>query len=253
MKLVNIFDKVKKPSNKVIFGAGLVGFAVTGGLAIHATVKAVRKVDQEKPETKAKAVKCCWKVYIPTMVVGTMSYAAVLYAYKDMQAKEVALVAALLASRADLADLKDAVHEVTKSSDGTENDISKLFAQKRVDRRGNVEDNSINQDQVMTPENNQLILDATTGRYFRMSKAEVEKSVTNVNWELRDEPYVTLNDLYDELNIPHSKIGDMLGWTSDRPIEVFWDSAVAENGESCLVMDFAHITKDFNPNRVLGD
>ena len=54
------------------------------------------------------------------------------------------------------------------------------------------------------------------------------------------ENYVSLNDLYDELGMEPTKIGEDLGWNifTDRLIDISFSSQLADDGTPCLVMDY---------------
>ena len=54
------------------------------------------------------------------------------------------------------------------------------------------------------------------------------------------EMYISLNELYDELDINHIEIGDDLGWNIDRGlIDIDFSSQIADDGTPCIVLDFS--------------
>ena len=56
--------------------------------------------------------------------------------------------------------------------------------------------------------------------------------------------YVSLNDLYDELDLDHTKVGDELGWKiDDGLIELYFSSQLADDGTPCIVMDYVSAPK----------
>lgn len=82
--------------------------------------------------------------------------------------------------------------------------------------------------------------DPYSGRYFRCSVDRLESAINAINAEMLHNmcQTVSLNDLYDEIGIPMVK-GETAGWNADdgtfrlRPT-----SAIDENNEPVLVMDF---------------
>jgi hypothetical protein len=51
--------------------------------------------------------------------------------------------------------------------------------------------------------------------------------------------FVTLNELYDELNLKSTKMGEIIGWhIDDGLIEPEFSSHLTENGVPCLVLDY---------------
>ena len=59
--------------------------------------------------------------------------------------------------------------------------------------------------------------------------------------------WATLNDFYDLLNLPHTDIGDKLGWDLDNRMEIHISAQVTDSGEPCLVIGHD------NPPKYLGD
>jgi hypothetical protein len=50
--------------------------------------------------------------------------------------------------------------------------------------------------------------------------------------------YVSLNELYDELGIDRTAVGDDLGWSVDKLIDIGFSSQIADNGEPSIVLDY---------------
>jgi hypothetical protein len=48
----------------------------------------------------------------------------------------------------------------------------------------------------------------------------------------------SLNDFYDELNIPRTEVGDILGWNVDNLLEINIGSCIAEDGRPAVVIDY---------------
>lgn len=56
---------------------------------------------------------------------------------------------------------------------------------------------------------------------------------------MRDEIYISLNDLYFELGLDNIKLGDELGWNIDKGyIDINFSSQLDANGTPCLVLDY---------------
>ena len=50
--------------------------------------------------------------------------------------------------------------------------------------------------------------------------------------------YASLNDFYDEIDLPRTSMGDDLGWNIEHNIEIHFSSQLNDNGEPSLVLDF---------------
>ena len=79
--------------------------------------------------------------------------------------------------------------------------------------------------------------------------ATIKKAQNDINAQILSDVYgwATLNDFYDLLNLPHTDIGDKLGWDLDNRMEIHISAQVTENGEPCLVIGHD------NPPKYLGD
>jgi len=61
--------------------------------------------------------------------------------------------------------------------------------------------------------------------------------------------FVSLNELYYQLGLTGTKMGDSLGWHIDRGyIDAQFDAQLADDGTPCLVLDFSVEPKYFDFN-----
>ena len=96
-------------------------------------------------------------------------------------------------------------------------------------------------DVIVTGNGTTLCFDAVSGRYFQSSMQKIESAKNKINERMLCENYVSLNDLYDELGMEPTKIGEDLGWNifTDRLIDISFSSQLADDGTPCLVMDYS--------------
>lgn len=86
---------------------------------------------------------------------------------------------------------------------------------------------------------NTICYDVISGRYFKSDRDTISRIVNDLNRQMRDEMYVSLNDFYYELGLDSTKMGDDLGWNIDNGyIEINFSSHLDANGTPCLVMDY---------------
>ena len=63
--------------------------------------------------------------------------------------------------------------------------------------------------------------------------------MNELNRSMTYDMYVSLSDLYDLLDLPHTKISDDLGWNlDDGLVDIRFGSTISENNEPCIVMDY---------------
>ena len=86
---------------------------------------------------------------------------------------------------------------------------------------------------------NTICYDVLSGRYFKSDRDKITRVMNELNRQMRDEMYVTLNDFYYELGLDGTKMGDILGWNIDKGyIDLAFSSQLDANGTPCLVIDY---------------
>ena len=97
-----------------------------------------------------------------------------------------------------------------------------------------------NKEVIITDNNEHLCYDEITGRYFKSSQNKIKEAQNVINDRLRDEMWVSLNDLYYELCLPNVRVGDDLGWNiDDGYLDIILSSRIAEDGTPCLTLDYS--------------
>ena len=89
---------------------------------------------------------------------------------------------------------------------------------------------------------NYLCYDAGGNLYFRSDENSIRAAINVLNQRMNDgEGYVSLNDLYSELNVRGTDVGELLGWNRYREglIDPIITSQIASNGEPCIVLGYS--------------
>ena len=127
-----------KHSPEILTGLGIVGMAATVVMAVRATPKALRKIEEERSEQRVEklepveVVKATWKCYIPAAVTGAVSVACIVGASSVNIRRNAALVAAYKLSETALADYKEKVTEAVGAR--KEQNIREKVAQKQLEK-----------------------------------------------------------------------------------------------------------------------
>lgn len=266
-KLVkDIKTSVTKHSPEILTGIGIAGMLTTTVLAVKATPKALSLIEQRKEEINKQnfnnemnkggdlrdhkeierlpfkdTFKVTWKCYIPAAVTASASIACLIGASSVHIKRNAVLATAYKLSETALTEYKEKVIETIgeKKEEAIREKLHKDYVEKNPVSRNEV---------IITEKGNTLCLDALTRRYFRSDIDKINKAVNEINRRMNLDFYVSLNDLYSELGIPGTDIGDKMGWNSDMGlIEVDFSAQVADDGNPCLVMDFVKAPKyDFD-------
>lgn len=246
-KISSVFKSMKTAlshhSPEILTGIGIAGMLTTTVLAVKATPKALRDIEEFKETNgvtdKIKpvdAVKVTWKNYIPAAITGTVSVACLVGASSVNVRRNAALATAYKLSEKALTEYREAVVETV--GEKKEREVRDTVAKKQVAQ------NPINQNTVIyTGKGDSLFYDSTCGRYFKSNVDKINKAVLDLNKRMRDEMEITLNEFYYEIELDGIDVGEDLTWSiDDAYIDVEY-SATPVDGEPCMVMSFANPPK----------
>ena len=231
---------LERHAPEILTGIGVAGMVTTTILAVKATPKAYRLVNDRKDELEVEKlpvtelVKTTWKCYIPAVVTCGASIACLVGASSVNFKRNAALATAYKLSEAALSEYKDAVIETI--GEKKEQSVRDKVAEERLKK------NPVSKSEVIVTGNGTtLCYDPVGNSYFKSSIQQIESAKNKLNARMLSENYVSLNDFYDELGIGPTKLGDDLGWDiyKDGLIDIAFSSRLAEDGTPCLVMDYS--------------
>lgn len=227
---------LKRYSPQICTTIGVIGMIGATVISVRNTPKAMRLIDEKERKLKRavttkEAVETTWKLYAAPVVMSAASI-ALIFAGAKVNAIRSAAVEAVAANATNaLREYKKTVKEtVPEKVEEVENKV----AEKKLN------DNPIeNTNAVITGNGTHLCYDEVFGVYFRSDRNTIDRAVNEVNRKMVSYQYCSVNDLYDELNIPTIGIGDDLGWTIDEGgVEIDYRSMIATNGEPCIVISY---------------
>lgn len=233
----NVRTSMKKHSPEILTGTGIAGMVVTTVMAVRATPKALILLEEKKDEyetdtlTPVEIVKTTWTCYIPSLVIGGVSIFCLIGASSVNLRRNAALVTAYTLSETALKEYQEKVIETI--GDKKERAIRESVANEKL------LNNPVREVILTNKGGHTKCYDAITDRYFESDKSTIERAVNDLNRQMRDEMYVTLNEFYYAIGLDPSKMGDMLGWNMDKGyIEIDYSSHLDANGTPCLVLDY---------------
>jgi hypothetical protein len=244
---INLQKAMKKHSPEILTGIGIAGMITTTVLAVRATPKALRileeKWDGELGEeilhstnrddfTMWEKVKLTWKYYIPSAIIGGISICCLIGANSVNFRRNTALATAYTLSESALKEYQEKVIETIGKK--KEQSVRDSIAKDKLEQ-----DPIINREVIITEKGNTLCYDVISCRYFRSNIDKIKKIENELNRRMRDEMYISLNDFYYELGLNGSSMGEDLGWNiDDGYIDLNFSSQLAEDGTPCLVINY---------------
>lgn len=234
--------ELKRNSSKMMIGAGISGMFIAIGTAVKDTPKATKLVEaarEEKGEalTTKETVQAAWKTYIPTAIISVASAGLIIAGTMQESRKHAALVAAYSLLESSAREYHNKV--VNTIGEKQEAKIQESIAKDKAARVSTESDYIFK-----TGKGDDLVIDATTGRRFLSSIEAIKQTVLDLNYTMLNENSVTLNELYYELGLDGTAIGDKLCWHIDRgQIEAKFSSQITSDGKPCIVMSFKDLPR----------
>ena len=236
------FKSLKRSTSKyspqILTGLGIAGVVTTTVLAIKATPKAAKLVEEEAYERKEEltpmeVVKVTWKCYIPTAVSMATSITCLICANSVNTKRNAALAAAYKISETAFIEYKDKVVETI--GEKKEKTVREKIAEDKVKNNPPTQ-NTI----IMTDNGTELFLEPVSGRYFKSDMEKIRRIENECNKKMLHDinGYMSLNDFYDELGLEHSSIGYELGWNSYNLLEIDYIPQLLEDDKLCVVLEY---------------
>ena len=229
---------LSKSSPTILTGLGVMGLITTVSMAVKATPKALVILDNEHTHRRNKdgelyayeeydmleTIKLTWKCYIPAAVTGLLTIGCIISANRVNLKRNAALLSLYGLSEAALKEYQKKVIE-------TIGDKKERIVRDEI-HKDRITQNPVNDKEViLTGSGDSLCYDALSGRYFKSDIEKIRQGLNKVSRDLMSEHFITLNQVYDELNMKSTKMGEIIGWhIDDGLIEPEFSSHLSENG-----------------------
>lgn len=245
MNLTEVMKRVEKltidNSPAILTAFGVTGTLATAYLTGKATFKAANLIEEEKyrqdiaekghPLSNRDKLELVWKTYLPPALAGSLTVGAIICANRIGSKRAAAMAAAYTISEKAFSEYKEKV--VEKLGEKKERAYRDEVAQDRVDR------NPIGRNEVfVTGGGEVLCYDTYTGRYFYSAMETLKKAENDVNFQVLNQDYATLNDFYANIGLAMTKVGEEIGWTVDQILQIEYSTTISEDNKPCMVIDY---------------
>lgn len=239
-----------KHSPEILTAVGIVGMISTTVMAVKATPKAIRLIEEKKAEENkdelaaVETVKVAWKPYVPAVVTGVVSSACLIGANSIHSKRHAALMTAYQLSTTALSEYREKVVETI--GEKKEKTIHDKIAKDKV------EQNPSSQSQVIvTGKGKSLCFDPLSGRHFESDIDLMKKAMNDLNYRMTIgmEMSISLNEFYDAIGLPQIPLGDELGWRVDKGMIDIHFSAQIDDDKPCIVIEH-QMPPEYNFNKL---
>lgn len=230
---------IEKRSPEILTGLGIAGMITTTVLAVRATPKALQLIEDKIEEDGVcdlgiqEKIKVAWKPYIPAIVTGTVSTACLIGASSVNAKRNAALAAAYNLSATALAEYKEKVIETV--GEKREKTIRDKVSEERIKKHPVVEEEVYD-----TRRGNTLCFDPLSARYFQCDIDVIKRAELTIKERLLHDicGSASVNEFYDEIGLPHTSVGDNIGWNTDELIKIRFSSHLTDKGVPSAVIDY---------------
>ena len=231
-----------KNSTQLLTATSIIGLAASVALSIKATPKAMRIMEETQPETPLDVVKATWKCYIPTVAVGGLTIASMVWSQSINLKRTATLATAYTLSESKFKDYRKKLTE--KMGKTKARDIEDEVAQDKVRKPIN------KKDIIHTGKGSTLCYDPYSDRYFYSDVDTIRRILDGLGKDMVTDDFVSINEVYDALGLANVKLGDDMGWhIDDGFIDPSFSAVLSPDDEPCIVLDFYLEPKHLNNRR----
>lgn len=245
---------LKQASPAILTCVSVVGMVATTVMAVKATPRATRLIEQAEVEkslklgqgsesldgelTPLEVVQLTWRCYIPAAAIGLSTIACIFGANALNKRNQASLVSAY-------AMLSESYQRYRRAANTVygEDANSKIKAQMAKDTYVSADGYSVYSSDLDPESEKILCYDLFSQRYFTATMAAVLNAQYHVNRNLCLRGYTAINEFYEFLGIEPINHGDEIGWSMDEFLEggIMWldfenSQSVLDDGMECCVI-----------------
>ena len=194
---------LKKESPMILGVIGAVGVVITAVSVAKAAPKAEKVLEEcEKYDLPAKEkVKAVVPIYAKSAAIGGATIACIVSSTILNNRQRFALTSAYVMLDQTYKQYKDKVDEIFGS--GSSREVEREITKEKLET-------------LSTPKEDGtcIFYEKHKNEFFERNMLEIQDAMYQLNRKLAKDGEVSLNDLYDFLNLDRTKEGDTLGWST---------------------------------------
>jgi hypothetical protein len=183
------------------------------------------------PLTKREKTEAVWKLYVPAAASAALTVSAIVLASNIMGSRNAALAAAYTTVERSYTEYR--AKNIERIGKKKEEELRAAISQDRINKNPPTTSTII-----VTGRGTSLVMDGWSGRCFYSTKTEVDKAVNDFNSKVLRDGYGSLSEFWAHIDLPPVDESNMIGWSSDKILEIDWDGAVGPDDEPALTYSF---------------
>ena len=232
--LVQSSQLVNRKSPAILTAVAVSGTVSTAYLAAKGSFKAAKMLeDLDEDATFEEQAKHVWTCYIPAGASGVGTIGAILMSHHVSTRRTAAAVGAYSVTEKAFSEYREKViEEVGKHKEQV---IRDEIAQDEVAK------NPPNSGVIIAGAGEVLCCELYTKRYFMCDHETLRRAQNEVNHDVINHLYVTLDTFYEKVGLAFTTQSCELGWTSDQLLELKFSTVRSEDGRPCLAFDYNYV------------
>lgn len=167
--------------------------------------------------------------FVPPVLTGTATIAAIIMSNRMSAQKAAALVAAYGLAERNFSEYKNKIEE--KITGPKQKAIDEELAQEAVN-------STPGSDRVIIVEGEVLCFDKPTGRYFNSTMETIRQAVNTTNAEIFNHGFTTVNFFYEELGLDPTTWSGEVGFNVENLLDLTYNTIMAPGNRPCIAIDF---------------
>lgn len=225
-----------KYAPQILTGIGIAGFG-TAIIFMHQAAPAAKDiVFKEKYERKVEklpwqdTLKLTWKLYIPTVTMVAISTACIIGGQYIVHKR----LAAMTAAYVTVADAATKYQNKVKELVGPTKE-AKIHEEVAKDEVNEIPESQFEKAQSIDGGEDYFV-DELSGRVFKSDLDKIKKAVNEFNYQLLNEMFCTVNDLYNWIGLERIDLGEVVGWNIDKGMVEFKYDTVLRGDKPVVVI-----------------
>lgn len=259
-KLKDVWDSVLNFEHRnraaILTSIGVAGLWSTAWMAYRAGPRAEKILEEKRkdmrdilPEDKKtkrvvvmETIKELFPVIFPTVLLGGVSTVCIIGSNTISSRRIAALTTAYTVTDSALKTYKSKVSDILGEKKAQQ--IKEAISKERVLNNPPESEEQI----IHTGNGDVLCYDEYSGRYFYSNADKIGAAVVKLSYDIADEMWISLNELYFELGLPEIKMGDEFGWRFDRLdhglLPISYCAILTEDKKPCISVQYDVALKD---------
>lgn len=194
------------------------------------------QLEEDEKLPMKEVIDATWKNYIPVVVPMTVGIMCLFGAHSVNSQRNAALAAAYKLTEESYIRYKDKVKETIgeKKAEQIDTEIAKDLVGNDPVSKAYI---------INTGNGTSLYKETLFGNYFWSDRNQIDKAINNINERMMTEMYITVAELYSELNIPAPDAAGLLAWDINKTgiIRQTYHYTEANDGTPCGVLGFYNL------------